>query len=88
MANKTMAPAVFSAKAATKKALEIKSFMEERIAGGQLQAQRVAELRQQKAEEQKQLHKERMAKEEKTMKQMEKEKKDKETESLIGILNK
>lgn len=86
MSKKIQSPAVFSAREATKKALEMKSFMEEKMAGGQLQAQKNAESRKIKLEEQKKQRDEKTSKEEKASKKVAKENKEKATSDLANLL--
>ncbi len=80
------APAVHSAREATKRALEMKSFMQEKILAGQAQAQMNKEKREMKMEEDKKLREEKMAKEQKIAQKVAKEKKEKETNELASLL--
>jgi hypothetical protein len=89
MATETLtAPAVHSAKIATKHALKLKSFMHEKIAAGQLQAQNNAILRQQKLENDKKLKDEKETKEQKIAQKVAKDNKEKTTNSLATLLKK
>jgi len=86
--NKLQAPAVFSAKLAVKKALEMKSFYEEKMAGAQLQGQKNDMLRQQRLEEDKQSKADKISREEKVATKVAKDNKDKATSGLAGLLGK
>jgi hypothetical protein len=87
MAN-IQAPAVFSAKAATRKALEMKSFMNEKIAAGQIQSKINADMRAKMAEEQAKMREERMSREQKLAQRTAKENKEKATSSIADLLGK
>lgn len=83
MENKTIAPAVWSAKQATKKALEMKSFMNERIAASQLQIQINRENRIKKAEEEAKIQEQKTNEERKIAQHRAKEDKEKNTDKLV-----
>ena len=85
---KILAPAVHSAKIATKKALEMKSFMNEKIAGGQIQFQNNQILRQQREEQRLKLQEEKKNEERKIATKIAKEQKEKETSKLTDLLGK
>lgn len=86
--NKIQAPAVFSAKQATRKALEMKSFMNEKIASGQIQSKINSEMRAKMAEEQAKMREERMSREQKLAQRTAKENKEKATSSIADLLGK
>jgi type II secretory pathway component PulF len=85
---KIQAPAVHSAKLATKEALKMKSFMEEKIAAGQLQAQKVQQYHLDKAEERQKAQEDKNTKEQKINQKVSKDNKEKATSSLAGLLGK
>ena len=86
MTDKIQSPAVFSAKQAFKKSLEMKSFMNEKIAGGQLQSQKNMEIQQAKLEAQLKAQEDKNSKEQKLAQKAEKANKEKVTESLTKSL--
>jgi hypothetical protein len=88
MAAKLQSPAVHSARLATKKALEIKSFMEEKIAAGHLQAQQNRMNLVEKQEAKEKDKKERNATEQKLAQKVAKDKKEQTTSGLAGLLKK
>ena len=84
----TTAPAVHSAHMAVKHALKLKSFMQEKIAGGQLQSQVNHQLRMEKIENDKKIKEERNTKELKSSQKVAKDNKEKTTSGLVGLLGK
>jgi hypothetical protein len=85
---KILAPAVFSAKQGIKRALEMKSFMNETIAGGQIQFQNNQILRQQRQEERLKMQEKKTNDERKIAQKQSKEKKEKSTNDLTSLLSK
>lgn len=85
---KLQAPAVHSAKIALKEAIKMKSFMHEKVAAGQIQAQINQQLRQQKAEEAAKAKEDKIKDERKITEKVFKDNKEKATDSLIGLLKK
>lgn len=85
---KIIAPAVHSSKLATKRALELKSFMDERIAASQLQVQINRENRMKKEEEQAKLQEQKSNEERKIAQRKAKEEKEKATNDIASLLGK
>lgn len=85
---KIMSPAVFSAKQGIKKALTMKSFMNEKIAAGQIQSQLNAQLRQQRLEDDIKKAEQKISDERKIAQKVAKENKEKTTNDLAGLLSK
>ena len=86
MTDKIAAPAVFSGKAATIKALTMKSFMNEKMAASQIQSQKNMELQQAKLEAKIQAQEDKNTKEQKLSQKQDKLNKEKTTENLAKSL--
>jgi len=84
MVQKIQSPAVFSAKKAIQKAYEIHQFMQDKIAGQQIQSIKNTQLAQQKKEEQIKFKEKKMVEEKKLAQQKAKEKEQEITNSLIS----
>ena len=88
MENKIIAPAVFSAKQGIKKALEVKSFMNEKIAAGQIQSQMNTIRRQQQIEDDAKKAEQKNNNERKIAQKQAKENKEKSESDIISLLGK
>lgn len=84
--NKIQSPAVFSGKIALKKALEMKSFMHEKVLSAQVQSQVNEQIRQQKKEEQIKTKEAKTQDERKIAQKVAKETKEKATNDLAQLL--
>lgn len=86
--NKIQSPAVFSGKEAVRKALSMKSFMNEKILSGQVQSKLNEELRQQKLEKEVKMKEERKKEDLRIAEKVAKDKKEQETLELTKLLGK